>query len=109
MVKKRTATKPAAAPQAEIIALSGKRRRVIALEAAWQMECLFNAILDQGRVIDDVDDSSVIKALALRGVALTGAAIAALGDDSKAALSAEYIEELEDLVMKMPLGEASRA
>jgi hypothetical protein len=86
----KTATKPAAASQA------GKRRG-IALEATWQMASLFDALAEQGRLLDHPDTfeaSAVIKALALRGTSLTSAAMTALGDDS----AAVSIKELERTV-----------
>jgi hypothetical protein len=58
----------AASPDTHI---GSKRRLNIALDATMQMEALFNALLEQGCAIEDVDDSSVIKALAFRGVALS--------------------------------------
>ena len=84
----------AASPDTHI---GSKRRLNIALDATMQMEALFNALLEQGCAIEDVDDSSVIKALAFRGAALSSAAWTVLGDDSERA--ADRIEDLERAVI----------
>ena len=77
--------------------IGSKRRLNIALDATMQMGALFSALLEQGCGIEDVDDSSVIKALAFRGVALSSAAWTVLGDDSETA--ADKIEDLERAVI----------
>jgi hypothetical protein len=96
MVKPKKATKAAAALPADTH-IGSKRRLNIGLDAAMQMGALFNALLEQGCAIEDVDDSSVIKALAARGVALSSAAWTVLGDDSEAA--ADSVEGLERAVI----------
>lgn len=78
--------------------IGSKRRLNIALDAAMQMGALFDALLEQGCTIEDVDDSSVIKALAVRGVALSSAAWSVLGDPSEAV--ADSIEDLESVVLQ---------
>jgi hypothetical protein len=92
--------KLAASRQVEVDVRS-KRRRGIALEATYQIASLFDALAERGRALDHPDtigDSTVIKALAFRGAALTNAAIAALGDETPAASSSTAIEDLERMV-----------
>jgi hypothetical protein len=90
--RKPAPTPAVAEPQAGKI--GSAKRRGIALEAIWQMAYLFDALAERGRLLDEVDTleaSAVIKALALRGKALTSAAMTALGDDF-AVVSIEALE-----------------
>jgi hypothetical protein len=96
MAKPKKATKPLA--QAEIL-VSDKRRRIVALEAIYQIAALFDAVKEQSRNIssaDDLDAVAVIRALVFRGNALTSAAMIALGDDE--GQSADEVKDLENVV-----------
>jgi hypothetical protein len=77
--------------------LGSAKRRGVALEATWQIASLFDALAEQGTLLDHADTldaSAVIKALASRGRALSHAVMTALGDDT----SAVSIEALERTV-----------
>jgi hypothetical protein len=97
MAKPKKPTKAAAALPADTH-IGSKRRLNIGLDATMQMGALFNAILEYGCAVADIDDSSVIKAMAFRGVALSNAAWTVLGDDSEAA--ADSVEDLEGEVLR---------
>jgi hypothetical protein len=97
MAKTKKAAKAAAALPADTYKIGSRRRLNIALDATVQMEALFGALLEHACAIEDVDDCSVIKALAFRGAALSSAAWTVLGDDSPAA--ADQIEDLERAVL----------
>jgi hypothetical protein len=101
--KTNKATKPAAAPQSEIRARL-KRRFRVALEATYQMDALFDAVGEQISRIntaDDMDIVAVIQALAIRGAALSSAAMSVLGDEGIPSQSEDddSIESLEKVVM----------
>jgi hypothetical protein len=63
------------------IDLNGPRGH-IALEAIWQIAPIFDALLERTKLLggDNMDDAAIMMALELRGAALTGAAMSALGD-----------------------------
>jgi hypothetical protein len=100
--KKHTVTDrsaPAKATTPADFPVDSKRRRLVALEATYQIAALFEAVKEKSRCIsaaDDLDAVAVIRALVFRGSALSSVAMLALGDDD--GQSAEEVEDMEKVV-----------
>ena len=71
-------------PKAQTSPKPAAERAQVALQATWQIFELFDALIGQGVALGPtarLQESSVIRALALRGRQLTGAAMSMLDDD----------------------------